>query len=282
MSATRPCCEFSIGIIAPRGAAFAHRVERVLEAEAGQRQAVGRELERGAMRVAAGRALEGDRARGIGGGGGGHCLDESERGSGEAVHDGAALSPPEGSGNGCAVRTGPRHCCTAAIRSRCGATWALRSPAPATRAAAIRLNIMSRGAFRDGRSVQYNRRLGAVFRHCCAWSVQHQRPLFRGGQEPAAREDGPHDRGRGLERHRCRGRADRGSPRQGRPGQGRAGVQEVHLVPRDHPGRTQRHRSRPLPCGRRGSRPGSRRLRVLRCASRASAAAGTSRSSTSG
>ena len=86
MSATRPCCEFSIGMIALPAAPERDRVERVLEREARQRQAIGRPFERGAVRVGARRALERDRARGVGGGGVAHRFDQREGGGGEAVH----------------------------------------------------------------------------------------------------------------------------------------------------------------------------------------------------
>ncbi len=69
-----------------RGASVLHRVERVLEGEARQRQAGGRVLERGAVAVAARRALQRHRAGRIGGGGGGHRLDQLQRGGGEAFH----------------------------------------------------------------------------------------------------------------------------------------------------------------------------------------------------
>jgi hypothetical protein len=69
-----------------RRGARADRVERVLEGEARQRQAVGVPLERGAVRVGSRRTLEGDRARGLGGGGFAHRFDEREGGGGVAVH----------------------------------------------------------------------------------------------------------------------------------------------------------------------------------------------------
>ena len=78
-----------------RGAAVLDRIERILEAEAGQRQAVGRIFERGPVRIGARRALEGDRARRIGGGGLGHLLDQREGGLGKAVHRAAALRAAE-------------------------------------------------------------------------------------------------------------------------------------------------------------------------------------------
>ena len=70
-------------MIARSGLAVLHRIERILEAEAGQRQALGIVFERGAVAVAAGRALKGDGARGILRGGAGHLLDKGESGLGK-------------------------------------------------------------------------------------------------------------------------------------------------------------------------------------------------------
>ncbi len=73
-------------MIAAPGAAGAHRIERVLEAEAGQRQAAGRIFERRTVRIRARRPLEGDCARRVLGRRSGHCLDQRKRGGGKAVH----------------------------------------------------------------------------------------------------------------------------------------------------------------------------------------------------
>ena len=71
-----------------RGRAFGlDRVQRVLEAEAGQRQRIGRELARGLVAVGARRAGESQRARRFGLGGGAHLVDQREGGGGEASHD---------------------------------------------------------------------------------------------------------------------------------------------------------------------------------------------------
>ncbi len=66
MSATRPWSEFSIGIDRAVGDAIAHRVDRILEARS--RAAAGRPAHKSIahreVRIGAGRALEGERARG--------------------------------------------------------------------------------------------------------------------------------------------------------------------------------------------------------------------------
>ena len=69
-----------------RSAPILDRIERVFEAEARQRQAIGVPLERGAVAVAARRALERHSARRIGGGGLGHFGDAHQRGSRIALH----------------------------------------------------------------------------------------------------------------------------------------------------------------------------------------------------
>ncbi len=74
----------------PVGAGVAHRVDRILEAEAGQRQRVARIVHRGEMRIGARRALEGERARRIGRGGAGHPRRRgAARGAGSCPMSGA-------------------------------------------------------------------------------------------------------------------------------------------------------------------------------------------------
>ena len=70
----------------PVGAPFADRVDRVLETEAGQRQAGGIVFQRRAVPVAARRALERNRACRIGRSQGGHFLDQGERGGRVGMH----------------------------------------------------------------------------------------------------------------------------------------------------------------------------------------------------
>ncbi len=72
------------------GRARMDRVERVLEAVAGQRQRGGRMGHRRLVRVRAGRSAECDRARRIAFGGGAHCVDQSEGGLGKFAHLGPA------------------------------------------------------------------------------------------------------------------------------------------------------------------------------------------------
>ena len=72
-----------------RGATVLHRVERILECEARQRQPVGEGFLRRDMAIGAGRALKGDRALGIGGGCRGHGGDDRAGGGGEILHRGA-------------------------------------------------------------------------------------------------------------------------------------------------------------------------------------------------
>ena len=92
MSATRPCSEFSIGISARPARPLAHRVDRILESEAGQRQRVGKRLHHRDVRIGARRALKGDRTIGIGGRGGGHLLDEGGGGGGIGLHCARAMA----------------------------------------------------------------------------------------------------------------------------------------------------------------------------------------------
>ena len=72
------------------GLALLHRVDRILERKARQREAVGERLLRGDMAVRPRRSLKRDRAlRGVGGGGG-HRGDDGTGGGGEILHAGAA------------------------------------------------------------------------------------------------------------------------------------------------------------------------------------------------
>ena len=74
---------------AARGARF-HRVERVFEIEAGQRQRFGRILHRRLMRIRSRRTAESDGAGGIPRRGTAHRIDHGEGGSGEFPHRSAA------------------------------------------------------------------------------------------------------------------------------------------------------------------------------------------------
>ena len=71
----------------PRRQPVLHRVECILEAEAGQWQALAVIFERSPVSVAPRCALERDREARIGGGGAGQFIDQGEGGGGKRVHD---------------------------------------------------------------------------------------------------------------------------------------------------------------------------------------------------
>jgi hypothetical protein len=64
------------------GASVLHRIERVLERKARQRQAAGQRVHRRAVRIGARRALKRHGARGFAGGGGGHRSTRASAGAG--------------------------------------------------------------------------------------------------------------------------------------------------------------------------------------------------------
>lgn len=76
----------------PRPAVL-HRLQRVLEAEAGERGEIGARFGRRAVRIGAGRTLEGDRARRIGGSDALHPLDDFEGRAGKGSHGPKRLEP---------------------------------------------------------------------------------------------------------------------------------------------------------------------------------------------
>jgi hypothetical protein len=77
--------------MALRGPGVLHRVDRIGEVEAGQRQAVGKRFAHGHMAVRAGRALKRDRALGRCGGRFAHLGDQGAGGGGETLHQHGSL-----------------------------------------------------------------------------------------------------------------------------------------------------------------------------------------------